>query len=134
MHSSLRHQLAVVFLVCVSLLAIPRPATAQKIVSNGEIAGVIAGIVVAGAVIGVGTYYLIHKRASITGCAVAKQSDVELRNDSDQQIYMLSGDTAAIKAGNHVQVKGKKKKGKDSSAGRSFLVERLVRSYGPCKA
>lgn len=132
LHSSLRHQVAIVVLACASLLATPTPAAGQKIVSNGEIAGVIAGIVVAGAVIGVGTYYLIHKRASITGCAVGNQNNVELRNDSDQQIYVLSGDLGAIKSGDRVQVKGKKSK--DSSAGRSFLVEKLVRNYGPCKA
>jgi DNA-directed RNA polymerase subunit E'/Rpb7 len=126
-----RCQIAVV-LVCLSLLATPLPVKAQKIVSNGQIAGAIVGLAAAGVVIGVGTYYLLRK-ASIKGCVVATQNDIELRNERDQQTYMLMGDTADIKAGDRVRVKGKKKR-KDSSAGRTFLVEKLDRNYGPCKA
>jgi hypothetical protein len=130
-HSFLRYQIAVV-LVGVSLLASPAPVKAQKIVSNGEIAGAIVGIAAAGVVIGVGTYYLLRK-ASITGCAVSNQNGLELRNESDRQTYMLMGDTADIKAGDRIRVKGKKKK-KDSPAGGKFLVEKLAKNYGPCKA
>jgi hypothetical protein len=46
---------------------------------------------------------------------------------------MLMGDTADIKAGDRIRVKGKKKK-KDSPAGGKFLVEKLAKNYGPCKA
>jgi hypothetical protein len=130
-HSLLRYQVAIV-LVGVSLFALPAPVKAQKIVSNGEIAGAIVGIAAAGVVIGIGTYYLLRK-ASITGCAVSNQNGLELRNESDQQNYMLIGDTADIKAGERIRVKGKKKK-KDSSAGRKFFVQKLARNYGPCKA
>jgi hypothetical protein len=130
-HSFLRYQVAVV-LMCASLLAAPVPVKAQKIVSNGEIAGAIVGIAAAGVAIGVGAYYLLRK-ASITGCAVSNQNGLELRNESDRQTYMLIGDTGDIKAGERIRVKGKKKK-KDSSAGRTFLVEKLTRNYGPCKA
>ena len=131
MHSFLRYQIAIV-LVGVSLFASPAPVKAQKIVSNGEIAGAIVGIAAAGVVIGVGTYYLLRK-ASITGCAVSNQNGLELRNESDRQTYMLMGDTADIKAGDRIRVKGKKKK-KDSPAGGKFLVEKLARNYGPCRA
>jgi hypothetical protein len=130
-HSFLRYQIAIV-LVGVSLFASPAPVKAQKIVSNGEIAGAIVGIAAAGVVIGVGTYYLLRK-ASITGCAVSNQNGLELGNESDRQSYMLIGDTADIKAGDRIRVKGKKKR-KDSSAGREFFVQELAKNYGPCKA
>jgi hypothetical protein len=130
-HSFLRYRIAIV-LAGVSLFASPAPVKAQKIVSNGEIAGAIVGIAAAGVVIGVGTYYLLRK-ASITGCAVSNQNGLELGNESDRQTYMLIGDTADIKAGDRIRVKGKKKR-KDSSAGRKFFVQELARNYGPCKA
>jgi hypothetical protein len=130
-YSSLRYQIAIV-LVGVWVLASPPPVKADKIVSNGEIVGGIVGIAAAGVVIGVGTYYLLRK-ASIAGCAVSNQNGLELGNESDRQIYMLIGDTADIKAGDRIRVKGKKKK-KDSSAGRKFFVQELARNYGPCKA
>jgi hypothetical protein len=129
-HSSLRYQVAVV-LVCASLLALPARVKADKIVSNGEIVGGIVGIAAAGVAIGVVAYYLIRK-VSITGCAVSNQNGFELRNESDQQAYMLTGATADIKVGERIRVKGKKKK-KDSSGGRTFLVEKLTKNYGPCK-
>ena len=131
MHLFLRYQMAVV-LAGVSLLASPVPVKAQKIVSNGEITGAIVGIAVAGVAIGVGTYYLLRK-ASITGCAVSNQNGLELRNESDRQTYMLIGETADIKAGDRVRVKGKKKK-KDRPARPEFLVKELAKSYGSCKA
>lgn len=130
MHSSLRYQVSVV-LACATFFAAPMRVKAQKIVSNGEIVGAIVGIAAAGVAIGVGTYYLVRK-ASITGCAVSSRNDIELRNDIDQQNYTLLGDTTDIRAGERIRVKGKKTK-KDSSAGRKFLVEKLVKDYGPCK-
>ncbi len=131
MHSYLRYQVAIV-VAGVSILASPAPVKADKIVSNGEIVGGIVGIAAAGVVIGVGAYYLLRK-ASITGCAVSNQNGLELRNEKDQQNYMLIGDTADIKTGERVRVKGKKKK-RDSSAGRKFLVKQLANNYGPCRA
>jgi hypothetical protein len=129
-HSFLRYQIAAV-LVCVSFLATPMPAQADKIVSNGAIVGGIVGIAAAGVVIGVVAYHLLRK-ASITGC-VSNQNGLELRNESDRQAYMLMGETADIKAGDRVRLKGKKKK-KDSSAEPKFLVEKLAMNYGPCGA
>jgi hypothetical protein len=121
-----------VALAGVSLFASLAPVKAQKIVSNGEIAGAIVGIAAAGVVIGVGTYYLLRK-ASITGCAVSDQNGLELRNEGDRQTYMLIGDTADIKAGDRIRVKGKKKR-KESSAKPEFLVKKLAMNYGPCGA
>jgi hypothetical protein len=72
---SLRYQISVV-LVCASFFAASVRVKAQKIVSNGEIVGAVVGIAAAGAVIGVGTYYLVRK-VSITGCAVSNQNDID---------------------------------------------------------
>ncbi len=130
-HLSLRYQISVV-LVCTSFFAAPVRVKAQKIVSNGEIVGAVVGIAAAGAVIGVGTYYLVRK-VSITGCTVSNHNDIELRNEGEQQTYTLLGDMTDIKAGQRIRVKGKKKK-KEGSAGRKFLVEKLVKNYGSCKA
>ena len=130
MHLSLRYRVAIA-LVCVSLLATTQPVRADKIVSNGEIAGAIVGIAAAGVVIGIGAYYLLRK-ASITGCAVSNQNGLELRNEKDRQTYVLMGDTADIKVGDRVRLKGKKKK--DSSAEPKFLVERVAKNYGSCGA
>lgn len=130
MHSSLNYRISVV-LFCTLLFAAPVRVQAQKIVSNGEIVGAIVGIAAAGAVIGVGMYYLL-RNSSITGCTVSIQNDIELRDEGDQQTYTLLGDTTNIKAGEHIRLKGNKR-GKDGPAGRKFLVGKLVKNYGPCQ-
>ena len=48
----------------------------------------------------------------------------------DKKAYALSGDSAALKAGERVTVKGKKVK--DCSGKTSFQVEKLIKDFGGC--
>jgi len=50
-------------------------------------------------------------------------------NEGDQQTYALTGDVDGIKAGNRVRLSGNKKK-----ADKKFVVTKLAKDYGPCKA
>jgi hypothetical protein len=99
--------------------------------SNGQIAAVVAGIAITGAAIGIGIYFLARHDHSLTGCADSGVSGLVLQKDSDPQIYALIGDTAAIKPGQRIRVAGKRKK-KDASGNRTFLVEKLSKDLGPC--
>ena len=73
-----------------------------------------------------------HAGSSITGCAVSTPPAVTLQNEGDHQIYDLLGDPATIKINQRVKFSGKKRK--DSSGKRYFVVGKLVKNYGPCKA
>jgi hypothetical protein len=120
-------------LLCVTLLLIPKPARADdKIVSNGEIAGVIVAIVAVGVAVGIGVYFLVRKPPSITGCAASGSEGLTLLNESDAQTFTLIGDTAAIKPGDRIHVSGKKKKAEPSGK-REFVVTKVTKNYGPCK-
>lgn len=68
---------------------------------------------------------------SLHGCVSSAPNSLLLLNEGDQQKYDLIGDTAAVKVGERVKVSGKKKK--DTSGKRYFLVEKLAKTYGPCK-
>ena len=131
MNTRLRFRL-IILLLCVSLLVVTVPAQAQYSPTGGQAIGIVVIVVAIGAAIGVGTYFLIRKAPSITGCAVTSPNGLSLQNEGDQQTYMLIGDVANIKADTRVRVSGKRKK-KDAGGKRDFLVEKLAKDYGSCK-
>ena len=109
-----------------------RPRAQSSIVSNGQVAGAIAGIAGAGALIGILAYVAIRHNHSVTGCARSGPDGMTLTTEPDKQSYTLMGDVARIKAGERVRVSGKKGKDK-SSATPKFLVEKVSRDFGPCE-
>jgi hypothetical protein len=117
------------FALCICLMLIPRPAKADQL-ENAAI-GVVVAIVAVGVAIGVGVYFLVRRPPSITGCTATASDNLTLLDESDHQTYTLSGDIAAIKAGQRVHVSGKKQKSTNAHA---FLVNKVVKDYGPCKA
>jgi hypothetical protein len=71
-------------------------------------------------------YYLVRQPPTITGCAIAGANGLTLQSEGDHQTFFLIGDTATVKAGDRVKVKGKKQK-KDAAGNRNFLVSDLRR-------
>ena len=126
------------FAVCALLLTTALTAKSQ-IVAEGpcigacksEVVGILAGIAVGSAALGIGVYYALHHGHSLTGCAVSGANGFELQGKGDQPTYALTGDVAAIKPGNRVRVSGKKEK-QSASGPQQFLVEKLAKDYGSC--
>jgi len=126
-------------MVAACALLLTATATAQP--QSGTIGGVTGGDAVAigvaiagiGAGIGFGAFYAVHHGHSLDGCAVSGANGLELQNRGDQQTYALVGDTAGINPGERVRISGKKEK-KSRGAHPKFLVEKLNRDFGPCKA
>ncbi len=108
----------------------PPPAHASI---DSDVVWVFVGVALVGATIGVGVYYLTRKSPALTGCASAGGGGLQLQNESDQEPYLLIGDTAAIKPGDRVKVAGKRKKKDAAVVTRTFVVEKLAKDYGPCK-
>jgi hypothetical protein len=101
-------------------------------VTKGTVAGVAAVIAGVGVGIGLGVYFAIRHSHSLTGCAVAGANGLEFQNRGDQQTYALIGQVADIKPGDRVRVSGKNEK--KASAPQQFLVEKLNKDFGACKA
>jgi hypothetical protein len=108
-----------------------RQSSDTQIVSNGQIAGVAAGIAGAGAAIGIGVFYAVHHGHSLTGCTASGSSGLELVNEGDHETWALVGEVSGIKPGQRVRVSGKKEK-KDPANVRQFLVEKASKDLGPC--
>jgi hypothetical protein len=131
MNASVNRRLAIV-LVCVLLVTTTKPAMAQgKIVSNTDVALIVAAIVAIGAGIGIGIYILARKSPSLTGCASSGANGIQLMNESDHETYVLTGLVGGIKSDDRIRVTGKKLKGASNS--RQFLVEKVAKDFGVCK-
>jgi hypothetical protein len=127
----------VVALICVfASLALSRPARAQFSgtigPSKGAVVGIIAAAIAIPIVIGTVLYFVL-RQPRLTGCVVQSADGLELMNEGDSQVYLLSGDTTGIKAGELIKITGKKQK-KNGSGPRPLLVTALKKDYGVCKA
>lgn len=100
--------------------------------NNAKNAGVIIGGVAVVAGIGFLIYYSVHHGQSLKGCVASTPDGLQLVNERDQRSYDLTGETASIKPGDRVRVKGKKIKGDPNH--KQFVVTKLPKDYGVCRA
>jgi hypothetical protein len=121
----------IVLLVCLALLFPARPARADGYGTSIALAVVaLVGITV---VVTLVIVHSAHHSQNVTGCALAGADGLTLQSEGDQQTYLLTGDTVGIKAGDRVKLKGKKK-AKDATGSRHFVVDQFKKDYGTCRA
>jgi hypothetical protein len=76
---------------------------------------------------------VIHysKKRTVTGCVSAGADGATVTDESDRHIYMLSGNTSGITAGNRLKLRGKKKrlKGSDQVV---WEAKNVVKDFGVC--
>ena len=135
MTARLRRHLAKV-LVCILVTASAATANSQSDtigITKGQERWIVVGIAAIGAGIGLGVYFAIHHGHSIKGCAASGPGGLELQGRGDQPTYALVGGLGGIQSGERIRVSGKKAK---TAAGASpqFIVEKLDKDYGACKA
>lgn len=103
--------------------------------SSGEVYGIAAGVA---AGIAVGTIVLVEVHNShhrIKGCVTAGPDGLQVHNEGDLKVYALTGVTTDVKVGDIVKLNGNKEKNqKDSAGDEDFMIEKISRDYGPCKA
>ena len=130
--SQLRSSAALALCLLLGLPALPQTSGGYGNIgpSKGEVVGIIVGAAAALTVVGFIIYHETHKHSSITGCVAPGADGLTLKNEKDKNVYVLSGDSAALRAGERVTLKGKKIKGSIEKP--SFQVEKLTRDYGTC--
>ena len=121
----------VVFCVVLALLLPVRTARADTLKTDATL--IVVGIVLITVAITVAVVVVVRHSPSITGCVAEDGNGFALEDESDHARLVLAGDTTGLKAGDRIQVKGKKK-GKDAQGSRRFVVEKLRHDYGLCKA
>ena len=136
-------------LVAVLSVALIRPASADKprLAFRPHLIGpnsgngfkklgdeIVIGIVVAAVAVGVlVTVLIVHyksRQRAITGCVNLGANGLSVMDEKDKQSYTLSGDTAGVKAGDRMMLKGKVKHNGKTLV---FESQKIIRDFGACQ-
>jgi hypothetical protein len=101
-------------------------ATFSELETYGKL--VVAGIVVVGVAVGVGTYLVLHNRGVAVGC-ITESGGKKTLVGSDKKVYSLLDTGPSLSVGERVKLKGHKS---GPASTRSFQVEKVLKDYGPC--
>ena len=99
--------------------------------TKGQVIAAVAG---AGAALGAAGYVIYHethKHPIVMGCLATNADGLSLTDEKNRKVYVLTGNLAALQAGEKVAIKGKKSK--DPSGKQFFQVEKLTKDLGPCQ-
>ena len=97
-------------------------------ISRGQAVGIIAGIAVAGAGIGIGvTYLILHNRGVTTGCVTETGGRKVLTTVSNA--YSLIETGPALAPGERYKLKGRTS---GPSSARVFAVDKMLKDLGRC--
>ena len=122
-----------VLIIALSLTLVT-PSRADTLKKDGD--EIVAGIAGVAAAIGVVvTILLIHysKKHSITGCVAASGGGMTITDEKDKKIYVLSGNTAGITAGDRVKLKGQKAKHSGSDTALAWVATEVSKDLGVCQ-
>lgn len=133
MKSARRSILAKAVICAMLLTAATRPARANSIPTSSDVAWIGVAVAAIGAGIGIAIYVAVHHNHTLTGCASSAANGLQLQNEGDRQTYALIGEVSGIKSGDRIRVNGKKEKA-NAGVSRQFLVEKLGKDYGACRA
>ena len=120
-----------IFLTSVLAAGLVRPARAETITAARD--QLVTGIVVVGAAIAVGVILLVrhekHKPIGLTGCVRQGTTGMTVSDESDHRTYTSTGDSADLKPGDRMTLKGKRAGGKPPL----FEVRSVTKDHGPCQ-
>jgi hypothetical protein len=134
-----RRMLAI-FTLCALLMAATQSSKAQATPhafldgagTNAKSSLIIAALVTAVALIGLGVYFAARHGHTMQGCVEHSPDGLELHTN-DGRSFLLLGDTTGLQAGDRVKVRGSRHEKLDGVSERpSFVVETLDKDYGSC--
>ncbi|MCU1239950.1 MAG: hypothetical protein JWO71_676 [Candidatus Acidoferrum typicum] len=97
---------------------------------NGYGSGKAIGIGV-GAAAGVGVLFLaLHHHGAVSGCVQQTDDGLRLVDEKKNKSYVLEPGSVDVKAGDHVQLKGKKSSG--AAGAEMFEPTKIVKNLGRC--
>jgi len=100
---------------------------------NGYGSGKAIGIGVGAAAAGAGVLFLaLHHRGGVTGCVQKSDDGLRLVDEKKNKSYALEAGSVDLKAGDRVELKGKKSGG-DGGA-QMFAPTKMVKKLGSCDA
>ena len=83
-----------------------------------------------GAAAGAGLLFLALHHSSVTGCVQPGEDGLRFVDEKKNTSYSLAAGDVSLKAGERVQLQGKKSK--STSGGETFVAKKLVKDLGSC--
>lgn len=83
-----------------------------------------------GAAAGAGLLFLALHHSSVTGCVQPAEDGLRFVDEKRNTSYSLTAGGVSLKAGQRVQLQGKKSK--STSGGQTFVAKKLVKDLGSC--
>jgi len=74
--------------------------------------------------------YALHHHAAVTGCVMPAEDGLRIVDEKKNASYALQSGDVLLKAGQHVQLQGKKSK--TDGGAPTFLAKKLVKDLGSC--
>ena len=88
---------------------------------------ILAGVIAIPILLGIGVVILVTREPSIQGCLVNGANGLAIT--TDETTWRLMGETSALRPGEMVKVKGKKRK---KGSEHAFIVTQLKKDRGAC--
>ena len=102
--------------------------------AKGEIIAASIGAVAVVAAVIIIPVEINKSHHTLKGCVYTTPAGLELRT-TENKTYALSGTIADIAPGNTLRLHGNhQKQDKSASGGQVFLVQKMQKNYGPCRA
>lgn len=110
----------------------PRLAPTNIGPSKGTAVAILIGIGVAAVAVVVVVVVLVkhHKPQKVTGCVSSGANGMSVTDEKDKQNYLLSGNTAGVKAGDRITLEGKRE---HTGQTHVFEAHRVAKDFGACQ-
>ncbi len=124
-------------ILAVALFANPVPSEAQTSSSGrldftGYKVAIILGAVAVVTIVVVAVHMSAGKR-TISGCVRSDANGLELTDDKDKQIYLVAGDTGALKPGERMTLRVKKRKTRGGAGAANWETLKVKKDLGVCQ-
>jgi len=74
-----------------------------------------------------------RKKIVITGCVLSGEKGMTITDQEDKKVYLLSGETIGIKAGDRMKLEGKRLKAKRPDKSRVWETKQVIKDFGVCQ-
>ena len=126
-----RFRCGIVIVALTMGLAVP----AKAVNAEGVVIIVAATTAVAAIAVFVTVASVQHRRKKIviTGCVLSGEKGMTVTDEEDRKVYLLSGETTAIRQGDRMKLRGRKVRSTGPDKARLWEAKEVLKDFGVCQ-
>jgi hypothetical protein len=74
-----------------------------------------------------------RKKIAITGCVISGEKGMTVTDEEDRKVYLLSGETTAIRPGDRMKLRGRKVRSTGPDKARLWEAKEVLKDFGVCQ-